>query len=219
MLMKWFLEQTDPPIERAVFSTQLCYFLGADAYFHPESNITEGFHYTAWRPLTQAMVDTLKEETEKWLALQRARRPPPPPPYANKNPGYNAGNYPSHTLPPSTTGPALDNSSYLYTTSSHQRAPTGNPDYIYTPEGRPYWHKRDSRYLTAEEIAEDTASSSDTPRMFQPAPAGPSGYPGGYIPPAPNPETVVSNPTEYWTVDPTTNRQVYVKDGKIVKWV
>ena len=63
-----FITSTSPSIAEKVICTDLQRYLGPDALVL-KSSIHKGQHgywYCAWRPLTDWMVERLKEDTRRW---------------------------------------------------------------------------------------------------------------------------------------------------------
>jgi hypothetical protein len=167
--------------------------------------------YHAWRSLTPAMIEDIQTESARWAGKRSmaAKR--------QTSPGSNA--YIEQGIPPpaqedySVSMAARSRTKPLTPTSSLPPA-AAEPDYAliaYSPEGNPYYHIGEGRYLTEVEIEEIKAKRA--PRSMPE-----TSEPGIEHPPVALATTVPEVDPGYWTFDPVSQKQCFVRGGRIIQY-
>ncbi|RPA81975.1 hypothetical protein BJ508DRAFT_325995 [Ascobolus immersus RN42] len=201
--MDFWIDQTSPPMVREVFATMITYFLGNTAILQrTDYNIDgtiKGFMYHAWRSLTPAMIEDIQAESARWAGKRKQGIPPP----AQED-------YSVSMAARSKTKP-------LTPTSSLPPA-TAEPDYAliaYDPAGNPYYHIGERRYLTDVEIEEIKAKRA--PRSMPETNEPEIEHPPVSLPVS-LPTTVPEVDPGYWTFDPVSQKQCFVRGGRIIQY-
>lgn len=219
--MDFWIDQTSPPMVREVFATMITYFLGGTAILQRvDYNIDgtiKGFLYHAWRSLTPAMIEDIKKESTRWAgrrSMAAAKR--------HDSPGVNP--YLDQGIPAPAPEVAYESMAsrsrtkpLVPATTPTPPAPASvEPDYTaiaYDAEGNPYWHIKEGRYLTEVEIEEIKAKRA--PRTLPEVSTEPEIEPT----PAPiPPPTIPEVDPGYWTFDPISQKQCFVRGGRIVQY-
>ncbi|RPA79255.1 hypothetical protein BJ508DRAFT_143363 [Ascobolus immersus RN42] len=123
-------ENTEPPMEREVFAAMVSYFLGDSAQLRgidiQDNGQVESFAYSAWKPLTRAMIRDIKRESGNWRKWQREQ----------------------YAYPSSKDVDLLDK----FRKARPTDVSTERDNYAWSPDGKPYWHLKEGRFLTSSEM-------------------------------------------------------------------